>query len=203
MIRERYYATAVTMPTGTYIFGGEKSPTTSEFLRNGVWQDGPVIPNGFKQGCALKISPNEIILIGGHGTEDRVVKFDVKTNIFTSWSSLSQGRRQHSCVLLNNNIVIAGGIDHSGSSMVSTEIISLTNKVSRNGGNLNTYRHDFGLVAAGGHFKRVLAFGGGSSIEDWNEETEKWTMAPFSLQESRSMFGYIAVPPSVICPPEN
>jgi hypothetical protein len=82
----------------------------------------------------------------------------------------------------------------------------LTNKISRNGGNLNTNRYDFGLVAAGGHFKRILAFGGhssGSSIEDWNEETEKWTMAPFSLQESRKMFGYIAVPPSVICPPEN
>ena len=116
----KHIASAETMPTGTYIFGSETSPTTSEFLRNDVWQDGPVIPNGFEGGCAIKISSNEIILIGGYGTMDRVAKFDVKTNTFTLWSSLSQGRRRHACVLLNNNILIAGGIDHSGNSMVST-----------------------------------------------------------------------------------
>ena len=199
-------ATAVTMPNETYIFGGKFS-RTSEFLRNDVWQEGPMIPNGFQQGCGVKISPHEIILIGGEGTEDRVIKLDVRNNTFTLWSPLKQERRGHSCILLNNNILVVGGINHGGQEdeLKSTEIISLTHKIPRNGGSLNIARSYFGLAAVGGHFKRILSFGGnsGNSVEQWNEETEQWKMSPFSLQKSRGGFGSVAVPPSVICPSKN
>ena len=72
---------AVTMAYGVYIFGGSESPTTSEYLpkNSNVWQAGPTIPNGFMNGCGLKISEGEILLIGGNGSLNRILNFNTKT----------------------------------------------------------------------------------------------------------------------------
>ena len=45
----RIGAVGIQMPNGIYMFGGNKSPYTSEFLPNGstVWQQGPEIPYFF------------------------------------------------------------------------------------------------------------------------------------------------------------
>ena len=42
----RIGAVGVQMPNGIYMFGGNKSPNTSEFLQNNstIWQQGPDIP---------------------------------------------------------------------------------------------------------------------------------------------------------------
>ena len=198
------------MPNGVYIFGGRESPTTCDFLpknNTGVWQAGPTIPNGFKYGCGLKISPEELLLIGGLGTEDRIMSFNTRTNIFSTFGSLQQGRYHHSCALLNNLILVAGG--YSGGYLSSTEVIPLANGIPRYGGNLNPARYEFGLATIGGHYKRVISFGGytgwdGSSylstVEEWNEDTEEWKLAPYSLEEGKTEFASLAVPPQMVCP---
>ena len=110
-------STAVTMPDGVYIFGGSSSqitgdsPTTYEVLpknSNGHWQAGTTtIPNGFSFGCGVKISEENILLIGGFGTEDRILNYNTNNNSFTPLESkLLQGRYQHSCTLLNDMIFI-------------------------------------------------------------------------------------------------
>ena len=56
-------------------------------------------------------------------------------------------------------------------------------------------------------FYRILAFGGNNikgstkenQIETWDEEEEKWSVAPYSMKIDRYNFGYLAVPESVIC----
>ena len=207
LTQERYYSTAVTMPNGVYIFGGRQSPTTSDFLpknNSGVWQAGPTIPNGFKYGCGLKISPEELLLIGGLGTEDRIMSFNTRTNIFSTFGSLQQGRYHHSCALLNDLILVAGG--YSGGYLSSTEVIPLANGISRYGGNLNTVRYEFGLATIGGHYKKAISFGGYdggillSTVEEWDEDTEEWKLAPYSLEEGKGDFASLAVPPQMVCP---
>ena len=196
------------MPNGVYIFGGFSSPATSDFLpkNNNVWQAGPTIPNGFQDGCSLKISEEEILLIGGSGTRDRILNYNTKTNSFSTWeSTLQQGREGHSCVLLNDFILVVGG-DGDGNILRSTEVIPLANGIPRYGGNLNTARREFGLATIGGHYKKAISFGGYygsndlSTVEEWDEDTEEWKLAPYSLEEGKGDFASLAVPPQMVCP---
>ena len=56
---------------------------------------------------------------------------------------------------------------------------------------------------------KVLAFGGSSgeypdyyfptSVEEFNLEEETWSVAPYSLDEARSRFGYLVLPEDKIC----
>ena len=76
----------------------------------------------------------------------------------------------------------------------------------RYGGNLNTAKEDFGLATIGGQEdKKVISFGGNgfdylSSVEEWDEDTEEWKLAPYSLEESKDGFASLAVPPEMVCP---
>ena len=69
----RFNGAAVSMPNGLYIFGGGYSAqlsNTFEFLPQGsnVWKLGSTrIPKGFTQGCVVRISDHELLLIGGKG----------------------------------------------------------------------------------------------------------------------------------------
>ena len=200
------------MPDGVYIFGGNISASTSDFLpknNNKVWQAGPGIPNGFQSGCGVKISAEELVLIGGYDDSDRMLKYNIKTRTFAVWNTLKQGRFAHSCVLFKNNIFVVGGFD-GHDYYVSTEIISLSDGMSRFGDNIRTPRVYAGLVSIGGRFKKVLSFGGyytneygvdirQGSIDEWNEDSEEWNLAPYSLNEKKSEFSYLAVPPSMVC----
>merc|ERR1711902_460562 len=78
--QERYSAASITMPNAVYVFGGRK-------LYN-----------------------NELALVGGAGTESRIMKFNTATKVFTeNWGRLKQPRRGHACVPLGNNILVVGG----------------------------------------------------------------------------------------------
>ena len=68
LIRDRVFATSInTKSDEVYIFGGNGSPNDSEILRfnNAEWQKGPDIPDGFSDGCGVRISETELLLIGG------------------------------------------------------------------------------------------------------------------------------------------
>merc|ERR1712154_227269 len=170
-----------------------------------IWQEGgKSIPGGFYQGCGVKINSEELVLIGGEGTMTRVLKFNTITNTFTTWSTLNQGRFAHSCTVLDQNIIVAGG--WNGTFTASTEIISISNGNSTIAatGNLNIARSNFGLVTLRGPL--VLAFGGFDAdnvfdtIEEWNQETQQWKLAESTpLSEKKFYFGYLAVPASAVC----
>ena len=218
LTQNRVYATSVTMPNGVYIFGGRgiDSQTTTDFLpkNSGVWQAGPSIPNRFESGCGVQISKEDLLLIGGYGTEDRLFEFNTKTNNFTiRGDKLQQGRYDHSCALLNDTIFVAGGWGGKSAShnvLKSTELVPLTNESPRFGGDLNTARYSFGLATIGVHHKKAYSFGGRDrsayslkSVEEWDAYTEQWKLATFSLKETKGYFGYLAVPPQLVCPTNN
>ena len=64
-------------------------------------------------------------------------------------------------------------------------------------------------MTVGGHYQRILAMGGITSgwtgdydldtIEEWNEETSKWSVDPIKLKNPKFRFGAVAVPQSMIC----
>merc|ERR1712038_989041 len=202
----REEAPSITMPNAVYLFGGEFE-NTYEYLENDeyVWQEGKTtIPGGFYEGCVVKLNNNELALVGGRGTESRIMKFNTATKVFTeNWGRLKQPRYGHACVTLGNNIlVVGGGIVASG------ELINIEDgrQSETDVGDLNSERYDFGLVSLGGNTTKILAIGGvgykvnHDSVEEYDENTGQWKNVNMKLSEKKSKFGYLAVPSSAVCP---
>ena len=111
LTKYRYAATSVTMPNGVYILGGEDSPSTTDFLPKSSqeWIQGPIIPDdGLHQGCSVRISDTEFVLIGGYHTWDRVVKFNIESSEWIPMPNLKIGRRHHGCAMTGKNIIVTG-----------------------------------------------------------------------------------------------
>ena len=208
--QERYRATVVSMDDKVYMFGGSGSDTSgSEILQDGSWKDGPTIPGkGIKLGCGVAISKEELLLIGGYNTWNRIIKYNIKTKNWTEVASINVGRRAHNCILFKNQIFIIGGYD-GNTCLNSVEILSLDTMTIREGNGMQVGRryHGSGLVHLDGKL-RLAVFGGRSSkygfldsIELFDEDTETWKL-PKTLKLSRKKeeFGYLSVPSHLICP---
>ena len=209
LTQERRKSTAITLPSGTYIFGGQYSRSTSDFLPTSsqTWQVGPAIPGwGFNAGvCGVKVSPTEMLLVGGYDSSNQVTKY-TESQGWQVMPSLRQARHGHSCSLIGNTVVVAGGMDSSHQLLASTEIIPLDTYQPRPGGDLLTARRDHSLVTVGGRHPRILAMGGRdsgntplASIKEWDEDTEQWSLSPLTLNTPADAFGALAVPPITIC----
>lgn len=219
LTNSRNGAVGVTLPTGTYLFGGDY-PATVDFMpaSSSTWQAGPVPPDDLFFGsdsCGLAISDTEIVFIGGDDNYNRVTKYSTVTNEWIVMASLTVGRSEHACTLLDDNIIVAGGMsagnEATGEFTAITEIIPLSTWIPRPGGNLAEPRRLFAMVTLGGQYPKVLAIGGYSgtssyfegdteSIEEWQADTEKWEAAPMNLTTGNYNFGAIAIPLGLICP---
>merc|ERR1712223_1676592 len=200
-----YYKNAV------YLFGGRFEPTYEYMVNDeNVWQEGKTtIPGGFREGCVVKLNNNELALIGGGGTERRIMKFNTATKVFTeNWGRLKQPRYGHACVPLGNNILVVGGVGKASSELINIED---GRQSETEVGDLNSERNYFGLVSLGGNMKKILAIGGRDarggtdhdSVEEYDENTGQWKNVNMKLSEKKSGFGYLAVPSSAVCPMEE
>ena len=95
--KERLFHSAVTTQTATFLFGGDYSRKTYEYLPKDstTWLMGKTeIPGGFSRGCAIAVkSDQEIWLIGGRRTYKRILSFNVKDHSFQELpSQLNVGR---------------------------------------------------------------------------------------------------------------
>merc|ERR1712165_211166 len=208
--QRRRGAASITMPNAVYVFGGLES-NTYEYLVNDeyVWQEGKTsIPGGFREGCVVKLNNNELALIGGQGTESRIMKFNTATKVFTeNWGRLKQPRYGHACVTLGNNILVIGGFGDGGY-LASSELINIEDgrQSETDVGDLNSKRYKFGLVSLGGNTTKILAIGGKGtgtvhdSVEEYDENTGQWKNVTMKISEKKRDFGYLAVPSSAVCP---
>ena len=84
--KKRVWHSTVTTQEATFIFGGYNSKTTYEYLPKDStkWLMGVTeIPGGLKDGYAISVkSEQEIWLIGGYGTEKRILSFNVNDHTF-------------------------------------------------------------------------------------------------------------------------
>ena len=206
----RKFATVVSMDSKTYMFGGEGSETSSEILQDESWKVGPTIPGeGIRYGCGVAISKEELLLIGGGDTKNRIIKYNIKTKNWTEIASLKVGRVGHSCILFKDQVFIIGGFRRNGIALNSVEILSLDTMTMKEGNGLQVSRryHGSGLVHHDG--KLTLAVFGGyntndeslDSIERFDEDTGTWKLQKtLKLSEKKQSFCYLSVPSHLICP---
>ena len=202
----RVHHSAVTTQTATFLFGGELSSKTYEYLPEGStkWLKGKTeIPGGFWSGCAIAVkSDQEIWLIGGGvGTEKRILSFNVNDHTFKILPfQLNVGRRRARCALIPNTkkVMITGGVGDDYHN--STEILDVENGTVTIASPMNSERagHGLGVLTFNGE-DRLAVFGGFSglkmldSLETYNSQTEKWERSDIKLNEPKWAFGFLTV----------
>ena len=209
---KRSFETAVTTETATFVFGGSKSPNTYEYLpydaedcTNINWVLGKSnIPDGFDGGCAIHIkSKNEIWLIGGYSTEQRILSFDVNDHTFKEMPiQLNIGRYGHRCEFIpnTNKILITGGCDVTDTITSTTEILDIDNESVTMASPLNSGRvnHGIGVLTINDE-NRIAVFGGGvigsglRSVELYDAKSQEWEITKIKLSEGRHSFGFLSV----------
>ena len=213
LTRPRVSAIGITMPNGIYLFGGRKSPRTSDYLPNGEsnWTTGPAIPRiGIQYGHGVAISPTTLVLTGGLDTPHKIILFSTEIQEWFEVGSLIEGRSCHRCAFYNGKLIITGGYD-GRKELESTEIHDLSKGTSRAASNLNVARmsHGMGIIILNG-YSTLIAFGGKNSrekdkyldsIEEWNDMEETWTLSTLKLSEGRAGFAYCSGKMSTFCYP--
>ena len=207
--RSRVYHSAVTTQTATFLFGGDCSRKTYEYLPKDstTWLMGKTnIPGGFGRGCAIAVkSDQEIWLIGGRNTERRILSFNVNDHTFEVLpSQLNFGRIRPRCAFIPNTkkLMITGGRNME---VLDTEDGSVTMANPMNsmwpsyGMNSNRSSHGIGVLTIKGE-DRIAVFGGFDgrayldSIETYNSQTEKWEKSSdIKLSKTKYDFGYLSV----------
>ena len=202
---ERSYAAVVSTHTTTFIFGGDKSEDTYEYLEKNAseWKLGLTkIPGGFISACSIAISQDEIWLIGVGTTVQRILSFNLKNQNFNVLSiELKQGRWGHQCTFIpgTRNIIVIGGVSDSVFTD-STEIIDVDTGNVAEGPSMNSTRayHGIGVLNIDRQ-ERVVIFGGQDyssylkSVEVYNAQTQKWETTNIELSEARSGFGFMTI----------
>ena len=191
---DRALHSAVTTQAATFVFGGFYSRTTYEYLPKGStrWLTGKTeIPGGFRNGCAIAVkSGQDIWLIGGLGTQKRILSFDVESHTFQVLPfQLNVGRFNHRCAFIPNTskIMITGGF--SDGYLDSTEVLNTEGGKVTMASPVNSKRedHGMGVVTVNGE-DRVAVFGGHEggtrldSVELYNTQTGKWETSAFILR---------------------
>ena len=210
----RSFASAVTTADGTFIFGGDDSKETFEFLpkNSNVWNQGrSKIPKGFRHGCAVEVpEKEEILLIGGYDTHTRILKFDIKTKGFEEMHNsrgrvaLLKERHFHTCARLPGTslFVITGGRDSDFNKQDTTEILNVYGNIISLGNSMNTKRigHGMAMITIDNE-DRLAVFGGQDenwdyleSVETLNPKTRKWEVSDLKLKQAKGYFGYTSVP---------
>ena len=207
----------VTTKQVTFIFGGDGSEYTYEFLPNGnsQWQIGKTkIPDGFSDGRAIALkSKPEIWLIGGYDTRKRILSFNLETHSFTVLpTKLLVGRTRFQCSSIpnTNKVIVTGGYDLSSTEILDTVDGTVTMASPMRGRRSD---HGIGIVTVNG-VDKVAVFGGyggiaGSrrsregylkTVEIYNPESEEWEDSKFELKEGKAKFGFVSVNNKLIMP---
>ena len=206
---ERAYHSAVTTQRATFLFGGcgFDSSKTYEYLPkdSNTWLIGKTeIPGGFWAGCAIAVkSDQEIWLIGGEGTEERILSFNVNDHSFQVLpSQLNVGRHGHSCAFIQNTnkVMITGGEDIDEDILDSTEILDTEDGSVSMASPMNLIRSGHGMGVVTIHGKEKLAVFGGfdgrinfDSVEIYNNHTGKWETTDIKLKEAKGYFSFLGV----------
>ena len=199
----------VTTKAATFIFGGELSSTTYEYLPKDSksWLMGKTeIPGGYVSGWAIAVkSEQEILLIGGYGTEKRILSFNVNDHTFKELPhQLNVERWAHRGELIpySNKIMITGGFNEKDNRLKSTEILDPeTGSVTMASPmNIDRCSHGMGVITINDE-ERLAVFGGCSftlnnlldCVELYNPQTKSWDTTNIKLSKPMFEFGFLSV----------
>ena len=210
--RHRVNTPAVSIKSGTFVFGGLYNPYSYEYLPKDstTWILGNNdIPGGIRDACAISInSDKEILLIGGANIKfgRRILKFNVKDHTFEKMPvELIFERSGHRCAFIpgTKKIMITGGYRYTNGvdQSSTTEILDIENGsiTLANPMNIGRAHHGIGVITINDE-NRVTVFGGKNgqnggldSVETFNTKTQKWEMSDIKLSQERYGFGFLSV----------
>ena len=220
---ERSMSAVATTKHGSFIFGGKMSKTTYEYMptMTKIWKLGKMnLPKGFSHGCAVTISEDEILLIGGMGRFKKVLIFNSQNHTFTKTKVSLQHQEQegHRCSLLPNRtqVLINGGAKNITEIIDLKTLNSSSNIRSKKVKNSNHHRNLGGMGTMIIDNKPSLVVFGGSTwrkvgkkdtvviyddtFEKYDPDEDEWTiLKDIKLKEARDNFGFATVKPSMIC----
>lgn len=165
------------------------------------------MPVSVSEHCAVTLpgrSGKEVIITGGKGRGNRVMKLDVRTQKWYSLNRMTDGRRKHACVKASINgrpgmIVSGGSSAKEGANLTSVEFYDAKTGQWFKMPNLQRGRQGHAmmvtegkLVVAGGE---SLARGGRQYLDDMEVFTgTRWVTSKQKLDRPRSGFSLIKIP---------
>jgi len=200
----RTFGSAIALKQGVYIIGGwggfERN--SSEFLPTGssVWTQGPDVPGGgVRMSCAVKLSDTEFVILGGYD-QTQALHYSETKKMWTEWPRLTHEVYGHSCVRLGDKILVAGGQDSKG----RTVIYDTKTGSARDVASLKHSRYRPAMVVYGGKAIILGGYGSGKRRSDgevWNMDTETWDETDISLNNGRSQFSLVVMAEKIDCKP--
>ena len=201
-------SSTVTTKAATFIFGGELTSTTYEYLPKDSksWLMGKTeIPGGYVEGCAIAVkSEQEIWLIGGYRTEKRILSFNVNDHTFKELPhqlNVERWSQRGELIPYSNKIMITGGFNEKDNRLKSTEILDPeTGSVTMASPmNIDRCGHGMGVITINDE-ERLAVFGGCSltlklldCVELYNPRTRSWDTTNIKLSKPMFEFGFLNV----------
>ena len=203
--RNRSCAATVATDKGTFIFGGNLSRKSYEYLPIGSdkWKNGDGLHDNFIYGCAIEVkSKQEIWLIGG--ITRRILSFNINSQTSQELPFKLRYQREYAACAYTpgtSKIIVTGGITNC-KHQKSCEIIDTESGTVTMASPMNRRRcsHGMGIIKFNGE-ERLAVFGGTQglaglhdSIELYNIKTDKWEMVKgLKLNGTRSGFGFVNI----------
>merc|ERR1712112_741077 len=183
----RNHASTVVMESGdVYILGGSFSPDTSDVLRSDSknWTVGPKLDHPTFSACATDINATSFVTIGGGVSEKDISLYNTVTKSWSKpWPQLSEGRRGHSCVRVNDKVIVAGGYLYSEHQYTATTLtIDINTGKIYAGKSMNEARSFFKMHGFDRE-KIIIAVGGkvpqksDNNTEGFSNTMEVWDMS--------------------------
>ena len=213
---ERTSSVTVTTKSATFLFGGESSGNTYEYLpkESSTWLVGKTeIPGviDYSNCCAIAVkSEQEIWLIGALDNRKRILCFNVNYHTFKKLPyQLNIERRGHKVGLIPNSskIMITGGFNEKDNRLNSTEILDPYTGSVTIASPMNTKRsfHGMGIISFNDE-ERLAVFGGTSftigkdtnlkyldCVEVYNDQTGLWDTTDIKLNKPNMEFSCLNI----------
>jgi len=168
------------------------------------------MPTSATEHCAVTVKGDqgkEILIIGGKGRENRVLKYGVKANRWYSLNRLTEGRRKHACakVMMNGRpgVIVSGGRNRQSANLTSVEFYDSKTGVWFKMPSLNVGREGHQMTLKDG---KLTVIGGvtrgrrGRKLYLDNSEVftgKRWVKSKFKLDKPRSGFSMVKIPRKV------
>merc|ERR1712025_326501 len=184
----RDHASTVVMESGdVYILGGMFSPDTSDVLRfdSKNWTVGPKLDHPTYKACATDINATSFVTIGGGVSENDISVYNTVTKSWSKpWPQLREGRRGHSCVRVNDKVIVAGGYLYSEHENTATTLtIDINTGKHYASWSMNEARSFFTMHGFDREKEILIAIGGkvpqksDNNTEGFSNTMEVWDMS--------------------------
>jgi hypothetical protein len=88
------------------------------------WRRLGQMPAAVAEHCTVGLGGGELLLTGGRGREDRVLKHRLRDNKWFTLHRLNEGRRRHACLKVTLNgrrgVVVSGGLGRAANSSLAS-----------------------------------------------------------------------------------